>query len=77
MTFSTLMVHLELEHSNDARLRIAGELAEQFNAKLIGIAAANPQPAHYADGAFAQSFVERQRSELRSESRIPKSAFDR
>ena len=40
MTFSTLMVHLDLEHSNDARLRIAGDLAEHFDAKLIGIAAA-------------------------------------
>jgi hypothetical protein len=32
MIFSTLMVHLDLEPSNDARLQIAGELAEQFNA---------------------------------------------
>ena len=52
MTYSTLMVHLELEHSNDARLQIAGDLAEQFDAKLIGIAAADPQPAYYAGGAL-------------------------
>ena len=65
MTFSTLMVHLELEHSNDARLRIAGDLAEHFDAKLIGVAAANPQPAYYADGAFAQGLVERERSEIK------------
>jgi nucleotide-binding universal stress UspA family protein len=65
MAFLTLMVHLELEHSNDARLRIAGDLAEQFDAKVIGIAAADPQPAYYADGAFAQRFVERERSEIK------------
>lgn len=65
MTFSTLMVHLELEHSNDARLRIAGDLAEQFDAKLIGIAAANPQPAYYAEGAFAQGLVQRERTEIK------------
>jgi nucleotide-binding universal stress UspA family protein len=65
MTFSTLLVHLELEHSNDARLRIAGDLAEQFNATLIGIAACNPQPAHYAGGAFAQDLVAQQRSEIK------------
>ena len=64
MTYSTLMVHLELEHSNDARLQIAGNLAERFNAKLIGIAAADPQPAYYADGAFAQGLVERDRSQI-------------
>ena len=25
MTYATLMVHLDLDHSNDARLRIAGD----------------------------------------------------
>jgi len=65
MSFSTLMVHLELEHSNDARLQIAGDLAEQFDANLIGIAAANPQPAHYAGGAFAQGLVNQLRSEIK------------
>ena len=64
MTYSTLMVHLELEHSNDARLQIAGDLAERFNAKLIGIAAADPQPAYYADGAFAQGLVGADRSQI-------------
>jgi nucleotide-binding universal stress UspA family protein len=65
MSFSTLMVHVELEHSNDARLQIAGDLAEQFDAKLIGIAAANPQPPHYAGGAFAQSLVGQLRADLK------------
>ena len=64
MAFSTLMVHLELGLSNDARLRIAGDLAEQFDAKLIGIAACDPQPPYYADGAFAQRLVAGNRSEI-------------
>jgi nucleotide-binding universal stress UspA family protein len=67
MTFSTLMVHLELEHSNDARLRIAGDLAERFDAKLIGIAACDPQPTHYAGGAFAQGLVQRERDEIKKQ----------
>lgn len=66
MTFSTLMVHLDLEPSNDARLQIAGELAEQFDAKLIGIAAANPQPAFYANGKFAQGLVEEERRKIKT-----------
>ena len=37
MSFSTLMVHLELERSNDARLRIAGDLAEQSPAERRGL----------------------------------------
>jgi nucleotide-binding universal stress UspA family protein len=67
MTYSTLMVHLELKHPNDARLRIAGDLAEQFDAKVIGIAASDPQPAHYAGGAFAQSLVAQLRSEIKTQ----------
>ena len=46
MTYSTLMVQLELEHPNDARLQIAGDLAERFVAKLIGIAACEQSPRH-------------------------------
>jgi nucleotide-binding universal stress UspA family protein len=65
MTYSTLMVQLELEHQNDARLRVAGDLAEQFGAKLIGIAACEQStPLYYADGAFAQGLAEQDRVEL-------------
>jgi nucleotide-binding universal stress UspA family protein len=64
MTYSTLMVHLELEQPNDARLHIAGELAEKFDAKLIGIAATEPQPAYYAEGGFARGLVEHERSAI-------------
>jgi nucleotide-binding universal stress UspA family protein len=65
MTYSTLMVQLELEHPNDARLQIAGDLAEQFGAKLIGIAACERStPLYYADGAFAQGLLEQDRVAL-------------
>ena len=82
MTFSTLMVHLDLEHSNDARLQIAGDLAEQFDAKLIGVAAASPQPTHYAGGDFAQGLVANERSEIKkkiaeAEDRFPSAVRQR
>lgn len=57
MTYSTVMVHLDLDEPNDARLHVAGDLAEQFGAKLIGIACCQPQPSVYADGPLAQSLV--------------------
>ena len=63
MTYSTVMVHLDLDQSNDARLQVAGDLAEQFNSKLIGIACCQPQPTVYADGAFAQSLVKQLEAE--------------
>jgi len=63
MTYSTVMVHLDLDESNDARLQVAGDLAEQFNSKLIGIACCQPQPSVYADGAFAQNLVKQLEAE--------------
>src|SRR5947207_1638863 len=64
MSYSTIMVHLELEPGNDVRLQVAGDLAEQFDSKLIGIAASNPQPSHYATGAFAQDLVAQLRAQV-------------
>ena len=66
LTYSLIMVHLELEQSNEARLRIAANLAEQFQADVIGIAACDPQPPHYAGGSVAQGFVERDRAKIKT-----------
>lgn len=63
MTYSTLMVHLDFYQPNDARLHVAGDMAEQFDAKLIGIASCQPQPSVYADGSFAPGLVEILRTE--------------
>lgn len=48
MSYAALMVHLDLESSNDARLKVAGDLAQRFDAKLIGIAACDSTPPGYA-----------------------------
>ena len=63
MTYSSLMVRLDLNQSNDARLHVAVDLAEHFDARLIGIACCQPQPSVYADGAFAPSLLERAEAE--------------
>jgi hypothetical protein len=38
MAFATLMVHVELDDSSDARIGLAASLARRLNAALIGIA---------------------------------------
>lgn len=53
MGYKTLMVHLELNGDNEGVLKIAGELAERFNAKVIGIAAAQPVRILYDEGCTA------------------------
>ena len=39
MSYATLMVHLDLDQENDARLSVVGDLAERFTARVIGVAA--------------------------------------
>jgi nucleotide-binding universal stress UspA family protein len=76
MTYSTLMVHLELDRSNDARLQIAGELAEQFDSTLIGIAAAETMHGPYfADGAFAKGVLEQDHADITRQFREVEARF--
>ena len=67
MSYSTLMVHLDLERSNESRLRIAGELAERFDARLIGISGGDFQPLYFMDGAAAQDLLEKERARLKAQ----------
>lgn len=77
MDYKTVMVGLALDRPNDACLRVAGDIAERFGARIIGVAASDLRPPMYfADGDFAQklldqeaSAIERRLSELEAEFR--------
>ncbi len=66
VTFANIMVNLDVWHSNDACLRIAGDLAEKFHAKLIGIAASALELPYYGNDPSAESPVKWQHSEIRN-----------
>src|SRR6185369_3775112 len=77
MDYKTVMVGLALDRPNDACLRVAGDIAERFGARVIGVAASDRSPPMYfADGDFAQKLldeeaaaIERRLSELEAEFR--------
>jgi nucleotide-binding universal stress UspA family protein len=77
MDYKTVMVGLALDRPNDACLRVAGDIAERFGARIIGVAASDLRPPMYfADGDFAQKLldeeaaaIERRLSELETEFR--------
>lgn len=77
MDYKTVMVGLALDRPNDACLRVAGDIAERFGARIIGVAASDLRPPMYfAEGDFAQklldeeaSAIERRLSELEAEFR--------
>ena len=39
MSYTSILVHQDLDGTKDSRLQIAAELARRFDAKLIGVAA--------------------------------------
>ena len=67
MSYSTLMVQLDLEQSNDTRLQIAGDLAERFDARVIGVTAGDIQPLYFLDGDAAQDFLDKDRAGLKTQ----------
>ena len=50
MTYSSLMVHLELGRSNAALLQAALDVARRFESEVIGIVGCQPMQLYYADG---------------------------
>lgn len=53
MTYKTLMVHLELDSDNTSLLDVAADLANEFDATIIGIAACQPCQVMYDEGFTA------------------------
>ena len=59
MAYATVMVSLALDESNEACLEAAGQIAERFDAGIIGIVASqfNP-PLYFTSGEQAQNLVD-------------------
>ncbi|MGJ5082954.1 universal stress protein [Bradyrhizobium sp. HKCCYLS3013] len=67
MTFATVMVSLALSQPNEARLRVAADLAARFDAAVIGVAAAEfAPPLYFTTGEQAQDLIEQGEAALRN-----------
>jgi nucleotide-binding universal stress UspA family protein len=75
MTYATLMVHLDLNASNEGLLQIAGDLAGRFEASVIGIAACQPLRMIYGDGCMLTDIAARDRLEIEKEMRALEERF--
>lgn len=59
MSYATVMVSLALDEPNEARLEAAGQIAEKFDAGIIGIAASQfSPPLYFTSGEQAQSLID-------------------
>jgi nucleotide-binding universal stress UspA family protein len=67
MMYTTVMVGLSVDQPNEARLEIAGQLAERLGARVIGITAAEfSPPLYFTDGEQAQKLVDQGRATIKS-----------
>jgi nucleotide-binding universal stress UspA family protein len=67
MTYATVMVSLALDRSNDARLEIAAQLAQRFNACAIGITAGEfSPPLYFTAGEQAQRVLDEGQAAVRN-----------
>ena len=67
MTYSTLLVHLDLGGSNEGLLRTTADLAQRFQASVIGIAACQPMLISYGDGYMSPEVIEQDRDQIEKE----------
>lgn len=59
MTYATAMVSLAVDQPNEALLEVSGQLAAQFSAKVIGIAAAMfSPPMYFLEGVAGQQLID-------------------
>lgn len=75
MTFKTIMVHMKLGHANNDLLRVTSDLAKWFDARVVGIAAAQPTPMVYTDGYAPGIFVEQDREEIDRQIKVAETDF--
>lgn len=67
MTYATVMVSMALDRPNDARLEIAGQLAERFGAHVIGVTAGEfSPPLYFTDGEQAQKVLDQGQAAIRN-----------
>lgn len=75
MSYATLMVHVELGKSNADLLKITSDLAERFQASVIGIAACQPIQYVYGDGFISGEVLDQNLSEIQTEADAAETEF--
>lgn len=64
MSYSTLMVHLELDQPNASLLAIADDLAGRLHSRVVGVATAQPIIFSYDNGYIAGAVIQQNKREL-------------
>lgn len=58
MTYRSLMVFLDLHHTNESALRVACDLGDRFDSKVIGVTSGIPSTPVHLNGLIAPNVLE-------------------
>ncbi len=75
MTYSTLLVTMNIDDSDGAVLQVAADLAGRLNSTVIGIAACNPMQIVYANGYGTGNLIEQDRAQKASAIKAAEAQF--
>jgi nucleotide-binding universal stress UspA family protein len=75
MSYATLMLHLELGRNNAALLSLAADLAERFQAGVIGLSACQPAAIVAGDGYIDGALIDAECKELERETERVEAEF--
>ncbi len=75
MTYSTLLIHLQVGVSNMPLLKAAAHFAQLFEADIIGVSACQPAQIPYGDGYTSGILIEECRDELEKETTDAETEF--
>ncbi len=73
--YKTLLVHLEVGHSNTALLRIARDLSDRFHAGVVGIAGCQPMQLLYGGEYLTGDLVQQDRDTIARDLKAAETEF--
>jgi nucleotide-binding universal stress UspA family protein len=75
MSYATLMLHLEVGRSNAALLDLAADLAERFQASVIGLSACQPVVVMAGEGYVDGALIDAEYKELERQTAVAEAEF--
>ena len=75
MNYSTFMVHLDLSAPNENLLRVTADLAQRFEARVVGVAACQPMRITDSQSYVSGDLVEADRAEIEKETNEAEARF--
>jgi nucleotide-binding universal stress UspA family protein len=75
VSYARLMVHLELGQSNAGRLRVVTDIAQRFQAEVVGIAVCRPMSMASSEGYVPAEIIDQDRERIEKDTMAAEAEF--